>query len=185
MLLWLFRWRVEGEEHIPRTGPVILAANHLSNWDPILVGAACSRPVHFMAKEEMFRSRWLAWLLTRIHAFPVRRGSADRRALRTALDRLAQGEVLGIFPEGTRSKTGELARPQPGIAMLALRSGAPVVPVACIGSDRVLPLGWKRPLLVRVGEPICYEELYGTRLSAPLMETVSQDIMEHVRRLIS
>lgn len=184
-LLFIFcHWKVQGRENLPREGPVIVAANHISNWDPIAVASALSRPVHFMAKEELFEHQVLSRLLTAINAFPVKRGSPDRKAIRNALSVLAQGEVLGIFPEGSRSKTGELAKPYPGIAMLALKARVPVIPVACIGTDRFLPWGWRKPFIIRIGKPLQYGEYYDTRLSTQVMETVSQDIMNKIYELL-
>lgn len=152
------RWEIEGLENLPRTGPVLLAINHISALDPLLGGAAVNRKVHFMAKAELFRSAPLRALLRQLGAFPVRRGEADRNAIRQALALLKAGEVVGIFPEGTRSPDGRLQQAQTGIALLARRAGAAVVPMAIAGSGGILPKGrWlPRPARVRVviGPPI-------------------------------
>ncbi|HEX6989754.1 MAG TPA: lysophospholipid acyltransferase family protein, partial [Bacillota bacterium] len=104
----LYRWDVRGREHLPAQGPVLVCANHIHGWDPPLVGTVMTRPVFFMAKEELFRYPVLGTLLAKVGAFPVRRGTPDRRALKTALDLLASGKVVGLFPEGTRSRDGRL-----------------------------------------------------------------------------
>ena len=185
LVFFFCRWEIEGLENLPCEGPVIVASNHISNWDPILVGAALNRPVHFMAKEEIFRFPIARRFLSRCHAFPVKRHKADRQAIRKALEILGEGKLVGIFSEGSRSKTGELMKPHAGIAMLALKGQAQVVPVACIGTDRWFPCGWRKPLVIKIGEPVQYVEYYERRLSAQVLEQVSQDIMNKIQGLLS
>ncbi|MEA1961952.1 MAG: lysophospholipid acyltransferase family protein [Bacillota bacterium] len=175
----------EGIENLPAEGPVIIAANHVSNWDPIVVGLMINRPVHFMGKAELFNNQLLGTLLLKLNAFPVKRGAADRKAIRTALERLQQGNVLGIFPEGARNKTGEDLKPQLGVAMLALKSGAPIVPVACVGTDCRFPFGWFRPLRVIVGEPILTAEGMQKKVSSAEMSNLSEEIMLKINLLLS
>ena len=132
-----------------------MAINHLSMLDPILVGAVIPRPICFMAKEELFRYPVLGRILRWVHAFPVRRGEPDREAIQYALRRLREGQVVGIFPEGTRSPDGRLLELQGGTALLALKSGAPILPVAITGTQRAMPKGawWPRrvPVEIRIG----------------------------------
>lgn len=144
-LTYLRGWVVEGGGNIPSGGPIILVANHTSYSDPPLIGAALNRRVHFMAKEELFHYPIFGTILHRLEAFPVKRGAVDRSAIRKALDILREGKVLGMFPEGTRIKTGQLGEAQPGVALLATKSGAPILPV---GISRV-----SGKLLVRFGKP--------------------------------
>jgi 1-acyl-sn-glycerol-3-phosphate acyltransferase len=150
-------WRVEGAENVPAQGALILAPNHLSFLDPPLIGCALRRPAWFMAKAELFRAGLLRWFFSALHAYPVQRGVADRAALKHTLDLLANGEAVTLFPEGTRSHTGELGEAEVGIGMIALRSGAPIVPIAITGTDGVLPRGakWVRKgkIRVRMGTP--------------------------------
>lgn len=148
LLPLLRRWKVEGAENLPREGAVIVIANHQSYWDPVVLGTALRRRVYFMAKEELFRIPFFGTLIRVLGAFPVKREAYDRRALKVALEHLMRGHVVGIFPEGTRSPSGELLPPQPGAAILALKTGAPVLPVALIGTRGVC--GRVR---VRVGKP--------------------------------
>lgn len=154
----LLRWRIIGAENLPATGGVILAANHTSLIDPLLAGSAVRRPVRFMAKDELFRNRFFGAFMRGIGAFPVRRGEADRQSLRESLRILAEGGVLGIFPEGTRSADGQLGKAQSGIAFIAKRSGAPIVPAAIIGTEKILRKGSFLPHLgkvtIRIGPPI-------------------------------
>ncbi|WP_242848984.1 lysophospholipid acyltransferase family protein [Syntrophomonas palmitatica] len=174
----------EGIHKLPDKGPVIVAANHVSNWDPILVGVVLKRPVHFMAKAELFQNRFLSALFSGLHAFPVKRGAADRKAIRKAMDLLDQGEILGIFPEGARKKLKPDAAIQSGVAMIALKTGVPVLPVACIGTDRNFPLGWFKPLMVRIGNLITLEEYHNQKVNSSSMEELSQKIMQEINLLM-
>jgi 1-acyl-sn-glycerol-3-phosphate acyltransferase len=183
-IFWLGKVKAEGLERFPGQGPVIIAANHISFWDPVVVAALLNRPVSFMAKEELFEHSILASFFSKLYVFPVKRGTPDRKALKKAMEVLEEQGVLGIFPEGTRSKTGELSKPQHGIAMLALKTKAPVVPVACLGTDKIFPWGWISPVIVKYGEPVRYEEYYGTRLSTSVLEEVSKDIMDKISDLL-
>lgn len=160
-LVWLrvqCRFRVEGAQHEPAHGPVLVVANHTSAADPVLVAIALRRRVITMGKEELFRIPVLGWWLRSLGGFPVRRGAPDRQALRIAAAELARGGVVVIFPEGTRSVDGRLQPAEPGAALLALRTGAPVLPVAVVGAHRVLPKGARlprpRPIVVRLGPPL-------------------------------
>lgn len=159
LLLLLFRTSVHGSEHIP-DGGAILAGNHVSYMDPVLMWCASPRPVHFMAKRELWDSAVIAWALPRLWGFPVTRGEPDRQAITTATDLLRAGELVGVFPEGTRrdeagAPPGEA---QGGTAFIAIRAGAPVVPVAFVGTDRVWPRGKRLPRLARtaiyIGTPV-------------------------------
>lgn len=142
----LLKLRVEGREHVPETGSVIISGNHIANFDPPLIGASLRRSAYYLAKEELFHPRLLGSYLRRIHAIPVSRGRADREALSQALAVLRQGQALVIFPEGTRSRSGQLGEFHKGVAFLARRSGAPIVPVGVQG-----PYGWRRPVVIRFG----------------------------------
>lgn len=159
-LLWGLR--VQGVEHIPRSGPFILVSNHCSNLDPPFIGWATGhqvgRVIHFMAKVEMRDWFFIGWLATQSGTFFVRRGEGDRAAQRFSLEALADGRPIAIFPEGTRSRDGRLKAFKSGATFLAIRSGAPVLPVAIAGSHRLFPDGtrWPHPtrLTVRIGAPL-------------------------------
>jgi 1-acyl-sn-glycerol-3-phosphate acyltransferase len=147
-----------GRKNIPKKGPVILAANHRSFLDPFLIGCCMRRPVYFVAKQELFGKRWQGWILNRLGAFPIRRGAADEESMTTARMVLERGAALVIFPEGTRHRKGPLAQPKRGVGRLALETGAPVVPIAILGSERARR-GWKiRPVWVRIrcGKPLTF-----------------------------
>lgn len=147
----LFLWKVEGREYIPREGPVVFCCNHLSAWDPPVVGCAATRQVYFMAKKELWRIPVLRTVITALGAYPVDRSRADLSSVRRSLELLAQGKTVGLFPEGTRSRTGKLGPLRSGAAKLALRAGATVVPMAIVG-----PYRWFRPLRVRIGRPMYF-----------------------------
>lgn len=147
--LRLFRsFRVENAGLIPETGPLIVCPNHTHWFDPVIIAAACPRrPISFMAKSELFRNPVMSAAYRGVWAFPVRRGQVDRTALRTCYDRLGDGHAVGLFPEGTRSRTGQLLRPEPGAAAIALRTGTTVIPVGIVGSLRgPVKVVWGRPL---------------------------------------
>jgi glycerol-3-phosphate dehydrogenase (NAD(P)+) len=153
-----FRLSRVGREHIPQEGPVIFASNHRSFLDPFIVGTLVRRPIYYVAKKELFRHRITAWFLNSLGAFPVDRGASDPEMLATARAILERGDALVIFPEGTRTRPGTLAKPKRGVGRLALETGAPIVPVAVIGTENIRR-GWRiRPHKVRVraGRPLTF-----------------------------
>lgn len=133
----LFRMRIRGLEHIPAGGQVVFASNHISNLDPIFVSAAGIRQIHFMAKSSLWSFAPLGKLMDALGAFPVRRGEADRDAIRVAIAHLDAGAGVGIFAEGHRQLHGRLGDPQPGFALLALRKDALTIPVTITGTDGI------------------------------------------------
>ncbi|KAB2338339.1 1-acyl-sn-glycerol-3-phosphate acyltransferase [Cytobacillus depressus] len=173
----IYRFEVKGKEHFPKDGGVLLCTNHIHNFDPPVVGINAPRPVHFMAKAELFKVPLLGKILPNINAFPVKRGMSDREALRTGLSLLKEGKVLGLFPEGTRSKTGELGKGLAGAGFFALRTDAAIVPCAIIGPYKA----FKR-LKVVYGKPIDMTALRERRASA---EETTEFIMEEIRKLIN
>jgi glycerol-3-phosphate dehydrogenase (NAD(P)+) len=157
-LLVYFRLSRIGRGHLPKKSGVILAPNHRSFLDPFAIGTCVRRPIYFMAKQEMFTSRFRSWILNCVGAFPIRRGESDEEAMETARELIRQGKIVVVFPEGTRHKTGSLGEPRRGVGRLALETGAPVVPIAVIGSERARR-GWRvRPVKVRIrmGRPLTF-----------------------------
>jgi 1-acyl-sn-glycerol-3-phosphate acyltransferase len=182
----LFRLEVRGVEHVPATGPVLLVSNHVSLLDPPLVGGASPRELHFMAKEELFRIPLFGRLIASVNARPVRRDGSDSRALKTALRLLGEGRALLVFPEGTRGVEGRLGDAKPGAGMLAVMSGAAVVPVHVSGSGRALPAGCvvPRPVKVRVrfGPPLCFKATAGEDRKERYREA-TREIMRGIAQL--
>jgi 1-acyl-sn-glycerol-3-phosphate acyltransferase len=151
-----FRMTRIGLEHVPRRGPVIIAANHRSFLDPFVIACMARRPMYYVAKKELFQKRWQGWFLNALGAFPVDRGASDEESMKTARAILERGDIVLIFPEGTRIRPGALGQPKRGVGRLALQTGAPVVPVAVIGTEAIRR-GWRiRPHKVRIraGRPL-------------------------------
>jgi 1-acyl-sn-glycerol-3-phosphate acyltransferase len=168
--------RLIGVEAIPTEGPLLVASNHLSNADPIILEAAFPRPLFFLGKAELFRNPFFRWVLRRFGGIPLERGTADRTAIRRARAVLEQGIALGIYPEGGRSRTGALIKGLPGAGLIALQSGSPVLPVAIYGTEFFpvngevpprRPKALPRGVTVRFGSPIHIpERVDGMRVTA-------------------
>ena len=187
VLKFLTRCQVRGMEHIPSQGPLLIVANHLSLADPPLLSVSLNRKkVIFMAKEELFRSRVIGYFISSFGAFPVHRGKLDRQAVRQAYQVLAEGSALVMFPEGRRSPNSQLRRAFPGSALVALRSGAPVLPVGIFGTEKIRGKTWflHRPrITVNVGHHF-YPPPASSRLSKAELAEVSDSIMEHIAELL-
>lgn len=190
----LFRPWVKGIANIPAQGPAILASNHLSVSDSVFMPAMLDRQVHFLAKMEYFTGTGAKGWVTRkffeaANQLPMDRsgGAASLRSLDAGLQCLREGKLLGIYPEGTRSPDGRLHRGKIGVAKLALASGAPVVPIAMIGTDRVQPIGRTVPHLRRLGmifgEPLDFSGRAHLVHDLPTQRAVTDEIMEAIRRL--
>lgn len=170
----LFPARVQGAERIPAEGAVILCGNHISMLDPIIAGLSVRRPVRFMAKEELFRFKPLGALITALGAYPVKRGATDMAAIRTSMKLLKEGEVLGIFPQGSREKDGEHLRMENGVGLMAQRSGAAVCPMRIVGPYRPFR---RTPLFI--GAPIDLQDLEG-RSDSLSIDTATRRIEEAI-----
>ncbi|MBQ0829747.1 1-acyl-sn-glycerol-3-phosphate acyltransferase [Streptomyces sp. RG38] len=190
----MFRPRVEGVERIPGDGPVILAGNHLTFIDSVILPIVCDRQVFFIGKDEYvtgkgLKGRLMAWFFTGVGMIPVDRdgGRGGVAALMTGRRVLEEGNVFGIYPEGTRSPDGRLYRGRTGIARLTLMTGAPVVPFAMIGTDKLQPggKGLPRPgrVTVRFGEPLEFSRYEGMDRDRYVLRAVTDSVMTEVMRL--
>lgn len=152
------RGRIEGAERVPRTGPLVVVSNHGSLFDPPIVSYAVRRPVAYMAKEELFHNRLFRTWANLYGAYPVKRGAADRSAIRSALARLREGWAVGVFLEGTRTTDGRIPNPKLGAAMIAAKAGAPVLPVCLWNTHAIWPRGarfmQRVDVTIRIGEVI-------------------------------
>jgi 1-acyl-sn-glycerol-3-phosphate acyltransferase len=187
------RVRVEGLANVPRAGSLIIASNHASHADPPLIHCwlvpALGRPVHWMAKAEALDPPVIGWFFKQIGAFGIRRGAADTEAFRLARRVLDEGRVLGAFPEGTRSADGRMQAAKEGVALLALRTGAPILPVGCAGTHRFWPRGrrlWRigGGVTLRVGEPFHVERRVLPDGRKETLEEVTERLMERIAVLL-
>lgn len=175
------RTKIIGAENIPKTGAFILAANHMANWDPPFLGTFIDREVNFMGKEELFKNPVMAAICRGLHVFPVKRGSADKSAIKTALKILKSGDCFGIFPEGTRSKTGKIRKAESGVSLIAAMTKAPIIPAAIVNTNKIFSAEKKFPRLAVVyGKPIYFE---GNPKDKNQLDEFAQFIMEEVAKL--
>jgi 1-acyl-sn-glycerol-3-phosphate acyltransferase len=181
---------VEGREHVPKRGPVILAANHRSFLDSIFIPLVVHRRVTFVAKAEYFDDRKTAWFFRGCGQIPIRRegGSASERALASATDVLEQGKVFAIYPEGTRTRDGLLHKGHTGVARLALRCQVPIVPIGLVGTDDVQPVNARMPRLfrrvtIRFGEPIDSARYDGRDNDRLALRELTDEVMYEIGQL--
>lgn len=177
----LFRLEAKGAENIPKIGGFILASNHTSYLDPIVLSSACPRKLNFMARHDLFYNPLFSWLISKVGAFPVKRDSPDLSALKEAMRRLKNGNGLLLFPEGTRQVNGvSLSEPQPGIGFLAAKVNVPVIPAFVKGSVKALPKGAK---CIRPGKISVYfgKQIYIER-RLPYQD-IAKRIMENIRHI--
>ncbi len=173
-----FKLEASGISRFPQKGAFVLCSNHTSWWDPVILAALCPREIHFIAKVELFKNPFLNWLFRKLHAFPVNRGKADIRAVREALARLKNGNVLGVFPEGTRNKGDSrvLGKMHGGAALFAIKGQVPIVPVLILG-----PYEFRKTLKVAVGNPLIVGP--GTGKVSRDIEHGSQQVTEALNEL--
>ena len=158
MLHVYFRGRIYGAENVPQQGPLVVVSNHASDFDPPILSSCMKRPVAFMAKEELFEIPILKKAILLYGAYPVKRGMADRSAIRSALSYLEQGWATGVFLQGTRTADGRITEPKLGAALIAAKAKAPLLPVSLWGTSQISrkgsPVPHSVPLTVRIGEVI-------------------------------
>ena len=179
-----YELKVHGTRHIPPTGGVLVVSNHQSYLDPILLAVQLRRPMSYMARATLFRNRFFGWLITNLNALPVRRGEGDVGAVREVIRRLQEGHMLALFPEGTRSITGELKSLEPGVALVVRKAGVTVVPAVIDGSFQAWPKGSKLPhaypIQVLYGPPLKVDGLRGNEI-VPLIESTLRQMIADLR----
>lgn len=178
----LFDLKTYGTEHVPKTGGALLVANHQSYLDPILVAVHLYRPVSFLAKSELFENRYFGWLIRSLHAFPVRQGEGDVGAVRETIRRLGEGHILNVYPEGSRTETGEIGPIQKGVALVVRKAGVPIVPVAIDGSFQAWPKMRKlfrpHPIRVLYGPPMDMSGMKGEQVVQRIDSTLRTMLAE-------
>lgn len=174
-----YQYKIYGLKHIPKSGSVILVSNHISNYDPPVLGCSIERQVHFMAKEELFKNSIISKFLKGLGAFPIKRGSNDLKAFKAGLELLKEGKVMGVFPEGTRSKDGKMGKGLPGAALYALKTDATVIPVGIVSNYK-----WFQPILIRFGEPVSLEHFKKEKTSQELLNETIAHIMEQIQKQV-
>lgn len=173
--LILYNIHVEGEENIPETGGVVLCPNHISNYDPLAVATHMKRQVHFMAKAELYKNFIVRKVLLAVGTIPVDRGKVSLETLKESLRVLKNGEILGIFPEGTRVKNGERRKPMEGFVVFALKTKSPILPVHIEGEYK-----FRGKINIKFGKPIELNEYYEKKVKPEEMSKISEKIMDIV-----
>lgn len=179
---------IKGLENLPREGGIILAPNHSSYFDPLHFGLAVPRNINWIAKESFFNAWWVGWFFKTTGCLPVNPEKPNIEAIKRALLVLEQGGMLGIFPEGTRSRNGKLMNGELGVALLALRSGAPILPAAIDGAFEAYPPDAKFPrprrIKLRFGQPLIFDAVKKGRIDKKTLEAVTEKVMKNIEELI-
>lgn len=182
-------WRVHatGLNHIPETGAAILASNHLSYTDHYFLPAACKRRIFFISKAQHFDVPVQRWFFEQVGVIPLKRGEGDNEAYARSIQVLNEGNLFGIYPEGTRSTDGKLHKGHTGVARLALQAGVPIIPVGMIGTDKVLPKGKSVPKLnkvtIHIGSPLDFRQFHGMQDDRKVIREVTDRVMHAIRDL--
>ena len=180
----LFRIKVSGKENIPKTGGFILASNHQSYLDPPVVGSWAPRPVYFMTKAELFVNKILGWYLINTNAIPVRRGEMDRQAIRAILDVISSGCGITIFPEGTRSTSGQFLEPKAGIGMIAKKAQCQIIPTYVSGFNQLKDVFFgKAKLTITYGKPISSEWIMAQESGKKGYAVIAQHVMSEIHKI--
>ena len=177
-----YNFHIEGIENIPQDRPLVMASNHRSYADPVILTMPMKRPVTYMAKEELFKNKLFGWFIRKLGAFPVKRGAGDMQVIDDAVSILNSGRNLVIFPEGTRSKDGKVGKGKTGVALIAAKSGADVLPCGIIFEGEKLK--FRSKLTLRFGKVIPAEEIAVEDASPKMLKGVKKRIMEAITELV-
>jgi len=180
LLSLIYRIEIQGKENIPMEGKSIVCSNHLNLLDPLLIGTCLRRKINYMAKEELFSNKVFALILNKLGVFPVKRSGADISAIKTALKILKSNEIFGIFPEGTRSKNGEVVEAKPGLAMISIKAKSPIIPVAIVGDYKPFS-----KIKIIIDKPIDLSHYYGQKNSTEEYQQLSQNVLNHIKKIMN
>jgi 1-acyl-sn-glycerol-3-phosphate acyltransferase len=185
LILKIFwRYKRVGAEHVPKSGGVIIASNHVAYVDPPFLGAVAPRELFYLAKAELFSNALFGWLLDKCNTIPIARGAFDRRAIRRAVELLREGKALLLFPEGTRSRSGRFLEPKLGVGKIALEAGVPIVPAYIHNSGSLLASFLKRKrLVIGFDTPITRTSLERLPKDKEGYKTIGQEIMRRIGML--
>ncbi|WHH59464.1 lysophospholipid acyltransferase family protein [Petroclostridium sp. X23] len=175
----LYRMDIKGIKNIPTEGACIICFNHKSTFDPPIIGVFMPRQLVFMAKEELFKVPLLGSIINALGAFPVKRGMGDITAIKKSIAILNEGKVLAMYPEGTRNKNGEVGAAKPGVALIATKAKVPVIPVGVTGAYKLFS-----KITINIGHPLYYDEYFDHKLSMEQLQSISNNIMNHIRMLM-
>lgn len=175
--IW-FKFKIVGKENIPKSGGAIICPNHLSLYDPCVIGSITNRYIHFMAKAELFKNPFSNWFFRQMRGFPVDRDHVGIETVKTALKLLKDDKILGIFPEGTRIKEGKRIQPANGFVVFAIKTRKPIIPIHIMGE-----YGFRKKVRVVIGQPIFLDDYYGKKLTEEEMKNLSQEVMDQVYAL--
>jgi 1-acyl-sn-glycerol-3-phosphate acyltransferase len=180
----LFDLKVTGQHHIPAHGGALILSNHQSFLDPVVLAVKLKRPVSYLAKSELFKARWADWLIRALNGFPVRQGAGDVGAMKETINRLQEGHLLNIYPEGSRTKDGNVAQIQKGVALVVRRAKVPVIPAVIVGAFEAWPIQRKMfhggRVRVRFGPPMYLHGLKPDEMIATL-DTTLRKMFEELR----
>lgn len=178
----VYNFKIEGIENIPQDRPLVMASNHRSYADPVILTIPMKRPVTYMAKEELFKNKLFGWFITKLGAFPVKRGAGDMQVIDDSIAILNSGRNLVIFPEGTRSKDGKVGKGKTGVALIAAKSGADVIPCGIVFEGEKLK--FRSKLTLRFGKVIPAEEIAVEDASPKALKGVKKRIMSAITELV-
>lgn len=171
----VFRVKRIGKENVPKTGAYVMCANHTSNWDPPIIVSCTSRKMHIMAKAELFKNKFIYWIAEKCWVFPVKRGGKDIESMKHSLKVLKNGEILMLFPEGTRHGMDKNGKAQNGAAFMALRAKVPVIPVGIIGEMKPF-----HKVILNYGKPLDFSQYYSNKPEKEILDKVSKEIMDNI-----
>ena len=174
----LYRFNFKGLENIPEKDRLVICSNHVSLYDPVVIATQVKRPIHFLAKAELYKNSFISWIMRKVKTIPVDRGHVSIQTLKDAMSVLKKDNILGIFPEGTRVKEGEKKEPLDGFVVFALKTKSPILPVHIEGRFK-----FRAKINVTFGKPIYLNEYYGRKVKADEISEISKDIMNQIYSL--